>query len=656
MSWVIRIKEKYFKEKFFILSIFIVGLLLRLAGSLKVGLVFDELAWLREAEKISFSPESFNLLLHGVLHPPFEAYLVKFSTLLFPAKFFSFIPEPQLTMISTRFLHVLLSSATIPLIYILVKKGLNRMSGVFAASILALSQFHIHFSRTVIQTAPLLFFAALSLLFFWESFHKSKDKFIILTGISLGFTYLCEETALFLFIIFFIFLILTKKIGLWLKKRETYFAILAFIVIVSPDVYWNLTVPSSDMKFHITRALVFNGISFLPAILYIGEVLLFFVKDIETFIGGLGREMIWSLEYPTMHWILGVFSLGAVGYSFSLRRNYFIKLMLVMFFVIFVFFLFFASKGPFSNFNHWWTALSFIPAVVLASNVLSKIYKKGSSFKWIPAALVIYLFFHSLSFLAISDQVYIRRPSFLSKLYLKYARTFFLKGDYFWAEENLRKVLKYDPESVPAKLNLAECYKRTGQDDLANLYLNSDTLLMAPHAEKKFLFDRGYLKYWFVSGFINPSETGKDEFSCNPEIDSAQSMEMGYKNESLEYKRIGSLSAFIDLKELLDNPANTFSYLYTQIYSPRALKARLLVGCDDGLVICLNGEKVYEVFEKFFWFPDEDAVEVTLKQGRNDLVLKALYSGGEYFGFTIRFMDQDGEFLIFPDAQSTEQH
>ena len=158
--------KKISKEKYIVMSIFGLGLLLRLIGSIRVGLVFDEAIWLEAARKVSFSPDNFSFALHGAFHPFFEVYLIKLSSVLF--SYFLFdnnLLQLIAERLSVRFLHVLLSSATIIIIYYLVKDGLGKSPATFAALLTAFSQFHIHFSRTVIQTAPLLFFVSLSLLF-----------------------------------------------------------------------------------------------------------------------------------------------------------------------------------------------------------------------------------------------------------------------------------------------------------------------------------------------------------------------------------------------------------------------------------------------------------------------------------------------------------
>jgi len=633
--------QKFSKEKYTILAIFSIGLLLRLAGSLLVYLVFDESAWVEIANRVSFSPKNFHLVYHGDHHPYFEVYLIKFSTLLFNKYLFSFLPAEIATRLSLRLLHVLLCSATIVIVYYLVKLGLGKSSATFAALLIAFSQYHIHFSRTIIQIGSLLFFVSLSFFLFWKAVKQNNNKFIIFSGISIGMAYLCEESAALLLVIFFIFLLITKRLFKWLKKWQTYVALLAFLLLIAPDVYWNLIAPNPDMKLHLLKAAKFQGFSLLSTSLYIGELFLFFAKDVLSFVGGLVRNAVWPIEYPTMHWVLGILCFVAVIYSFKKRKDEFIRLMQTAFLFIFLFFTFFASSGLFKNFSFYWASISFIPAIVLVSDLFADLFRKKSILKWLPIAFVVYFLFHSISFLSITDQVYVRRSSFLAEYYIHLGRDGLLKGNISWARSNFKKALKQDSSSKTAWANLAECYRRTGQN------LKADSILkegrekgFLPQEANRFLLDRGYLKVWLIAGYYEASDLAPDEIRILSMNDLIRKLKT---KKAQIFEKIVSPSAFIDLKSLLENPSDTVSYAFTQIYSSTERKVKFLVGADDGLAIWLNGEKVYENNEKYIYFADEDTVSVHLNQGWNALFLKILYSGGTGYGFTLRITDETGE-------------
>ena len=64
------------------------------------------------------------------------------------------------------------------------------------------------------------------------------------------------------------------------------------------------------------------------------------------------------------------------------------------------------------------------------------------------------------------------------------------------------------------------------------------------------------------------------------------------------------------------------AYLYRRVDSPADLDAILYLGFDDGLVLRLNGD---EIFQRFFYRstePREEAIPIRLRAGRNDFLLK----------------------------------
>ncbi|MCC7292305.1 MAG: HEAT repeat domain-containing protein [Phycisphaerales bacterium] len=86
------------------------------------------------------------------------------------------------------------------------------------------------------------------------------------------------------------------------------------------------------------------------------------------------------------------------------------------------------------------------------------------------------------------------------------------------------------------------------------------------------------------------------------------------------------------------------AYLRTRVYSPAAQTARLEVGSDDGIKVWLNGDCVHTNNALRGCTPSADGVEVKLKEGWNDLLLKITNDGGGWFG-AARFRGPGGEHL-----------
>jgi hypothetical protein len=84
-------------------------------------------------------------------------------------------------------------------------------------------------------------------------------------------------------------------------------------------------------------------------------------------------------------------------------------------------------------------------------------------------------------------------------------------------------------------------------------------------------------------------------------------------------------------------------FVARQIYSPDARKVELSMGSDDGLVMYLNGRKVFENQAQRGAAPDQDRVSLDLVPGENFLVCKVVNTGGAA-GFYSRAIPRDGVF------------
>ena len=86
----------------------------------------------------------------------------------------------------------------------------------------------------------------------------------------------------------------------------------------------------------------------------------------------------------------------------------------------------------------------------------------------------------------------------------------------------------------------------------------------------------------------------------------------------------------IDLNKNLAKVTNCAAYLRNSLFVDAPCQALLRCGSDDGIVIFLNGEKVYEKAVPRPLTADEDRVELSLRAGENVLMLKVLQGGGDW--------------------------
>lgn len=74
--------------------------------------------------------------------------------------------------------------------------------------------------------------------------------------------------------------------------------------------------------------------------------------------------------------------------------------------------------------------------------------------------------------------------------------------------------------------------------------------------------------------------------------------------------------------------ANRAGYLKTRIFSPQAQPARLELGSDDGIKVWLNGKVIHANNASRGLERNQDRVDVQLRSGWNDLLLKVTNGGG----------------------------
>lgn len=85
--------------------------------------------------------------------------------------------------------------------------------------------------------------------------------------------------------------------------------------------------------------------------------------------------------------------------------------------------------------------------------------------------------------------------------------------------------------------------------------------------------------------------------------------------------RIHEIAAQVNLNSVTCSRA---VYLHREITSATDAKAILYLGFDDGLVLSLNGERIYQRFYYASTQPRAEAVPIQLKKGPNEFVLKLL--------------------------------
>jgi hypothetical protein len=87
-------------------------------------------------------------------------------------------------------------------------------------------------------------------------------------------------------------------------------------------------------------------------------------------------------------------------------------------------------------------------------------------------------------------------------------------------------------------------------------------------------------------------------------------------------------------------PTESASYGHVYVYSPYYRSGKLLLGCDDGIKVWLNGDNVFTNDRYGDWTSDEFEVDVSLNIGWNKLLCKISQRGGDQLA-SVRFTDSN---------------
>jgi len=98
---------------------------------------------------------------------------------------------------------------------------------------------------------------------------------------------------------------------------------------------------------------------------------------------------------------------------------------------------------------------------------------------------------------------------------------------------------------------------------------------------------------------------------------------------------------FVDLTSHLTRMPTAAGYAYAQVYAPRAVEAKLLVGSEGGIVLWLNGIEILRDPYLKQSRPGAAIVATQLRAGWNNLLVKSI-DDGRRWGFYLQLAGKDG--------------
>ncbi len=332
-----------------LIAILLFAIAARLLVAVRDPPIHDEYQWMRIADSIRLTGPDRHLPAHGDQHPAGQAYWGAFGAFFLGR-----------TLLGYRIAAVILGTLGVYLAFRLGKAIGGPRAGLFAASLLALNEYHVDVSALCTEKTYLAF-AALALLLARTVLRRTTPACWIAFGAACGAATMTKESFALWAVPLFVVLAWSHR-----RERARLFPAVAlgaatFFAFILPDVLWNLfgardlSNPSSQGAGYQLGRLAVGGFSWGPLALYIRPL---FYQRIE---GTLS-------EVASMTTGPGLVLLASAAASFVLLRSAFARLLGILGFATLVFFSFFATPEC----EFWWSDLSVVAFVPLAGAVLAK--------------------------------------------------------------------------------------------------------------------------------------------------------------------------------------------------------------------------------------------------------------------------------------------
>ena len=177
------------------------------------------------------------------------------------------------------------------------------------------------------------------------------------------------------------------------------------------------------------------------------------------------------------------------------------------------------------------------------------------------------------------------------------------------------------------RLLLVDLYHHAGMTDKAAAQL---TTLGIPDAGK-----------WLSIGPFENIDGFRKKFQ--PEKTIQFSKEYKHRGKILKWQHIddGFNDGFINFRDIYTDYIWSVGYSLIDIISTHRQKVQFRFGADDGEKIWLNGKEIWKFNKAGPAIFDDKKVDVTLKKGRNRILIKVCNTVGDW-GFFFRVTDSEG--------------
>lgn len=380
-----------------LLAILAAALAVRIFIALTAPYVHDEEnTHIPLSKTISLTPGAVNLPIRGENHGALPAYVVRASSALFGTLFATLFST---TALGYRALHILLGLIAVGLIYRMTLDWYGPVAARWAAALMAFNDYFLSVSARATAHVPHLFLVTTAVYAFSRFLAEQRAAWLYVAGLSVGLSFYCKEHSALLVPVFLATLLLPAHRH-WLRRPHAYLACAVFVLVISPDLVWNLRtnpetarvayagqeVGQATYRAHLQRV---GGLGFSPyPTMFYGKSAVMSLHALVT-----GRELTDNTpEYASVNPVLGLVLLGSVLMS-VFRRDARDALRMFLLFTalgIFGFFTLMAQGDPPFRLDpvSWvWVEPTLIPAVILAGARLGRTAGPWRHAAWGLAAL-----------------------------------------------------------------------------------------------------------------------------------------------------------------------------------------------------------------------------------------------------------------------------
>jgi hypothetical protein len=276
------------RYSFYLVILLAVFVILHLIKSCFMGLQVDEANWLMQTKYLSAG---------YFYHPPFIAYELFAITKVFGDG-----------LLAIRLGSIFFTTGSLLLIYLLFRAMFHDERWAFWTTlVLAILPITNFWLMLAIQDSPFLFFTLLTTWLLWRIASEDKRNYCYLAGITSGLMLLCKLQAWLFFLGIFLFVLASRENRRWLRRKETYLAILIVILMFLPTFIWYIGRNFEPITYQLRNRPGFLNYGFFGYVVLVIE--------------HIAKEMLVLSPFVYLFSIFGLIYGGYLGYSAKGERD-----------------------------------------------------------------------------------------------------------------------------------------------------------------------------------------------------------------------------------------------------------------------------------------------------------------------------------------------